>query len=312
MCQPACLITFLFPHQPVEDCSGGKNELANKYAPGDYRNMDGIFLINIRGTMITSVANQRIKNTVQLIKSTRERKKQGVFVAEGIHMFLETPQRLLSEVYVSEAFLCKEENQKLLCTKRVSYEVVSKEVFERMADTITPQGILCIVQKPVYEFKDLLCGKDTHLLVLENIQDPGNLGTMFRTGEGAGITGVVLNKGCVDLFSPKTVRSTMGSIYRVPYYITDSLPDVFPRLKQQGILTYAAHGRGEKCYDAFDFCKGTAFLIGNEGNGLTKEMFDLADNCLKIPMGGCLESLNAAMAAGILMYEVNRQRRRLL
>ena len=274
-----------------------------------YRNKDVLFLINIRGDMITSIANQRIKNTVQLIRSAKERKKQGVFVAEGIHMFLETPQRLLSEVYVSENFVCKEDHKKLLDTKQVSYEVVSDEVFVRISDTVTPQGIICVVRKPVYDFERLLHGKDTHLLILENIQDPGNLGTMFRTGEGAGVTGIILSQGCADLFAPKTVRSTMGSIYRVPYYKTDSLQDTLYELKRQGVLTYAAHSRGERCYDAFDYCKGTAFLIGNEGNGLTKEALELADICLKIPMGGQLESLNAAMAAGILMYEVNRQRR---
>lgn len=267
------------------------------------------FLINIRGMMITSAANQRIKNTVQLLKSAKERKKQDVFVAEGIHMFLETPKRLLSEVYVSEDFACKEANKKLLDAKQVPFETVSDEVFVRISDTVTPQGILCIVHKPAYGFGDLLHGENTHLLVLENIQDPGNLGTMFRTGEGAGITGVILNRGCADLFAPKAVRSTMGSIYRVPYYITDSLQDTLLELKRQHVTAYAAHGKGEAYYDAFDYCKATAFLIGNEGNGLTKEMLGLADASLKIPMGGQLESLNAAMAAGILMYEVNRQRR---
>ena len=146
-------------------------------------------------------------------------------------------------------------------------------------------------------------------LVLEDIQDPGNLGTMFRTGEGAGISGIIMTKGTVDLFAPKTVRATMGSIYRVPYLVTDDLGAMLGKLHAEGIHTYAAHLRGEKYYDELDLTGNCAFLIGNEGNGLKKETADLADTYLKIPMEGKLESLNAAMAAGILMYEAHRQSR---
>lgn len=271
--------------------------------------MDGAFLINIRGTMITSAANQRIKNVAQLLKSAKERKKQGVFVAEGVHMFLETPGELLSEVYVSEAFLCRADAKQLLDGKRAAFEVVSEEAFFRLSDTVTPQGILCVVKKPEYELLKLLEKDDALLLILENIQDPGNLGTMLRTAEGAGVSGVILNKGCVDLFSPKVVRSTMGSVYRVPYFITGNLSETLRELKRRKVTVYAAHGRARAFYDAFDFCKSCAFIIGNEGGGITKETLGFADECLKIPMGGQLESLNAAMAAGIFMYEANRQRR---
>ena len=152
-------------------------------------------------------------------------------------------------------------------------------------------------------------GDGTHLLLLENIQDPGNLGTMFRAGEGAGVTGIVMNARCVDIFSPKTIRSTMGSILRVPFYITNDLASVIQKCRQAQVTVYAAHLGGESYYDSFDYRKGTAFLIGNEGNGLTEEIAGCADEYVKIPMEGQVESLNAAMAAGLLMYEVNRQRR---
>lgn len=116
--------------------------------------------------------------------------------------------------------------------------------------------------------------------------------------------------GCVDLFAPKTVRSTMGSICRVPFYMTQDLPDTLRRLKEQKIPLYAAHLSGSEYYDALDYRGAAAFLIGSEGNGLTEETAAQADQYLKIPMHGRLESLNAAMVAGILMYEVNRQRGR--
>ena len=143
---------------------------------------------------------------------------------------------------------------------------------------------------------------------MEDIQDPGNLGTMFRTGEGAGITGVIMSKNTVDIFNPKTIRSTMGSVYRVPFIYVETLAEVLEKMKQKGITTYAAHLAGNTYYDSFSFAEGTAFLIGNEGNGLQKETADLADHYLKIPMEGKLESLNAAVAAALLMYETHRQR----
>ena len=163
---------------------------------------------------------------------------------------------------------------------------------------------------PQYPLSDLLRGNRTHLLIVESIQDPGNLGTMLRTGEGAGITGIIMNRTTVDLFNPKTIRSTMGSIYRVPCYIADDLAETIGELKRQKVGIYAAHLKGQRHYDEPSYCKGTAFLIGNEGNGLSDEIAGLADTYVRIPMEGSVESLNAAVSAALLMYETNRQRRR--
>ncbi len=257
--------------------------------------------------MITSTANKQVKNIIQLTKKTKERQEQNVFLAEGLRIFEEMPKERLQKVFVSESFLRKKEHTEKLGD--IEYEAVTDAVFQRMSDTKTPQGILCVVRRPQYELEELLQKDKTHLLILEGIQDPGNLGTMFRTGEGAGVTGIVMS-GCVDLFAPKTVRSTMGSICRVPFYMTQDLPDTLRRLKEQKIPLYAAQLSGSEYYDALDYRGAAAFLIGSEGNGLTEETAAQADQYLKIPMHGRLESLNAAMAAGILMYEVNRQRGR--
>ena len=146
-------------------------------------------------------------------------------------------------------------------------------------------------------------------VVLENLQDPGNLGTIIRTGEGAGITGVIMTEQTVDLFNPKTIRSTMGSIYRVPYVYTEDILKTLQVLHNKGVKTYAAHLQGESYYDSFSFRDPTAFLIGNEGNGLTKETADAALSYLKIPMEGQVESLNASIATALLMYEAYRQRK---
>lgn len=257
--------------------------------------------------MITSAANQKVKNIMRLLKKPRERQKQGIFLAEGVRLFEEIPSDRLAGTFVSETFLDSEQHQRLL--GGTAYEVVSDTVFTHMCDTQAPQGILCMVRQPVYEWMDLMQGDRTHLLILEGIQDPGNLGTMFRAAEGAGVTGVIMDQSCVDLFAPKTVRATMGSILRMPYYRTEDLGDTICELKRQQVMLYAAHLGAEKYYDAFDYRGKTAFLIGNEGNGLKDETACRADAYVKIPMGGKLESLNAALAAGILMYEADRQRR---
>lgn len=177
-----------------------------------------------------------------------------------------------------------------------------------MADTQTPQGILTVLEQPVYDLTQLLEQPDPLFLMLENLQDPGNLGTMIRTGEGAGITGVIMNNQTVDIFNPKTIRATMGSIFRVPIVYVPDLAPVLEQMHAKGIYTYAAHLKGQEYYDSFSFREPTAFLIGNEGNGLSKEISDQAGQYLKIPMEGRVESLNASIAAALLMYEAHRQR----
>jgi TrmH family RNA methyltransferase len=132
---------------------------------------------------------------------------------------------------------------------------------------------------------------------------------MLRAGEGAGITGVILNRTSVDLFNPKTIRSTMGSIYRVPYFISEDLPQTLSYLKKEGVTLFAAHLRGERAYDRADYTGATGFLIGNEANGLSDELAGLADSSVRIPMEGHVESLNAAVSATLFMYECSRQRR---
>lgn len=255
--------------------------------------------------MITSASNQQMKNLMLLMKKAKARNEQGQFVAEGRKMFQEVPKDWLGQVYVSETFW--RENEKML--SEVSYEIVSDSVFKTVSDTQTPQGILFLVKKPEYTLEQLLDGDRTHLLILESIQDPGNLGTMVRTGEGAGITGIIMNQTTVDLFNPKTIRSTMGSIYRIPYFVTGNLKETILGMKEQGVSVYAAHLKGKLQYDEPDYRKATAFLIGNEGNGLSDEIAGLSDTYIKIPMDGHVESLNAAISASLLMYETNRQRR---
>ncbi len=192
--------------------------------------------------------------------------------------------------------------------RKVGCEIVADNVFAKMSDTQTPQGILTVLHRPTYRLEELLQASNPLFVVLENLQDPGNLGTILRTGEGAGITGVIMSRNTVDIFNPKTIRSTMGSVYRVPFLYVDDLEQTIGTLRDHGVKTYAAHLAGEQFYDEFSYREPTAFLIGNEGNGLTQETARCANSYLKIPMEGQLESLNAAVATALLIYEAHRQR----
>lgn len=256
--------------------------------------------------MITSASNQQIKNISALIKKAKERRNKGCFVVEGRKMCLEAPKDRIIATYVSESF-AKEST--FVSEIKGSYEIVADNIFKSITDTQTPQGILSIVKMPEYSLDSLLDGDRTHLLILDSIQDPGNLGTMLRTGEGAGITGLIMNKTTVDIYNPKTIRSTMGSLYRVPFIIVDDLVDTLSKLKEYGVKLYAAHLKGESSYDKQSYKGACGFLIGNEGNGLSDEVAECADTYIRIPMEGEVESLNAAVSAALLMYECSRQRR---
>lgn len=258
--------------------------------------------------MITSTSNPQVKRLLQLQNKCKVRNEEKLFLVEGIRMFSEVPEKDVEKVYISETLYNRKKHE--LNLERFSYEILSDAVFKHVSDTKTPQGILCVVSQKEYRLEELLRVENPHFVVLDNLQDPGNLGTIVRTAEGAGVTAVLMSQDTVDIYNPKTIRSTMGSIYRMPFLYLDNLTDLLQEFRKRGIRSYAAHLQGEKSYDREDYCKGTAILIGNEGNGLREEVVENADVLVQIPMCGKVESLNAAIAASILMFEVSRQRRK--
>ncbi len=255
--------------------------------------------------MISSSSNQQIKNIEKLKKNARERRKQGLFIVEGIRMFSEIPAESLYSCYATEGFY--NENQSLFVGKQ--YELVSEAVFKAISDTETPQGVLALVKMKDRTVDSMISGSDAPLLImLENLQDPGNLGTILRTAEAAGATGIIMSKDTVDIYNPKVVRATMGSIFRVPFAISEDIYETMSELKKTGIKLYAAHLKGKDFYE-HDLREPSAFMIGNEGNGLTEKATLLADHLIKIPMCGNVESLNAATATTVIAYEALRQRK---
>lgn len=258
---------------------------------------------------ITALTNPRIRRITALQTRARVRRQEQAFVTEGLRLFSDTPEAFIEEVYCTEAFASDPRNAAKLA--RTGYTLVPPELLGKISDTMTQQGVLCVVRTPSYSLPELLGGQGRRplLLVLEDVQDPGNLGTMFRTAEAAGATGILMSRGTVDVTNPKTVRATMSSIFRVPFCYTDELPENLRRLKRRGIRICAALLREAEEYDSASYIEGTALLVGNEGSGLSPETAAEAELHVRIPMEGQIESLNAAMAAGILLYEAARQRR---
>ena len=259
--------------------------------------------------MITSTANAQVKAVVQLQKKAKEREAKQAFVIEGRKLFEEIKRDApnhIQKIYVTELFL---QTEKALL-QGMSYELVSQEVMQVMAETMTPQGILAIVKMPTYTLSSFLEKENTLLVLLEELRDPGNLGTIMRTAEAAGVDGIVLSRGSVDMYNPKVVRSTMGAIFRVPFVYVEDFPKTLRELSKQGVTIYAAHLNGKNFYEEEGFTYKTGLLIGNEANGLTDEASSCANKLIRIPMEGKVESLNAAVATAILLYEVYRNRRK--
>ena len=194
--------------------------------------------------VITSTSNEQIKKLIQLKEKSKVRKTTGTFTVEGKKMFVEIPAEDLVSVYVSETFL--KENGELVKDKK--YQIVSDQVFKKISDTVTPQGIVAVVKQKSYSIDYIIEKRNKEkscIVVLDRLQDPGNMGTIVRTGEAAGISGIIMSKDSADIYNPKVIRSTMGSIFRVPFSIVDDLAAAVDTLKDNGITTYAAHLKGE-------------------------------------------------------------------
>lgn len=254
--------------------------------------------------LISSSSNPHIKLIASMLKKAKMRNEEDAYIVEGIRMVREIPADDLKQVYVSETFAKNHpewENQAV---------IVTDKVFKSISDTATPQGIMAVARQKHYELEALLKTTKTPplFLILESIQDPGNLGTMMRMAEGAGATGLIMNRETVDMYNPKVVRSTMGSIFRVPFIYTDDLKNTLQKLKGEGMQLFAAHLKGQGYHFEVSYVGSSGILIGNEAAGLSDEIADMADTYIRIPMDGQVESLNAAMAATIIMYEAKRQR----
>ncbi|RDW16291.1 RNA methyltransferase [Oceanobacillus arenosus] len=245
--------------------------------------------------MITSVKNERVKAWKKL-HNRKERNNNQTFLIEGFHLLEEAWKSdwVIREIIAEEAVELPNWCQ--------NYEVerVNEQVFELITQTQTPQGVAAVV-----EMKEALEREGNHLLLIDSVQDPGNLGTMIRTADAAGMDGIVLGHGTVDVYNDKVIRSTQGSIFHIPIYHANLSNEVI-ELRKNGFKIWATALQNAKKYNEITIDEKVALILGNEGAGVKKELIDAADEIVTIPIYGRAESLNVSIAAGILMYYLKR------
>lgn len=246
--------------------------------------------------MIISKDNSQIKHIRQLSqKKYRDDYKE--FVVEGIKIVQEAIEE---NENIQLVVICEELLKRQIDTKNFKVEYVNKSIFELISDTVTPQGILAVIkEKEPQEITSQV------LFALDDIQDPGNMGTIIRTLDAAGIKDLIISKESADIYNPKVTRSTMGAIYRVNV-IRENLKAKLIELQEKGYKIVVTSLATDKYYYDIDYNEKMIIVIGNEGKGVSKEINEIADIKIKIPMLGKAESLNASIATGILAYEYVR------
>lgn len=257
---------------------------------------------------ITSSKNSQIK-LIKSLKLKKNRREHGIYVVEGTKNVIEAvkSERSIELIIASEALLSTNIDLINNSFNKVEVAIVSDQIFSSLVDTKSPQGILALVKYHKNKIDDLL-NNNKLIMILDNIQDPGNLGTIIRTADAAGFSGVLLSQGCVDPFNPKVIRSSAGSIFNIPIVESEGIIQDINYLKSIGIKLYAAAADGDTVLYNLELNRSFAFVIGNEGSGIDNKIKQIADCIVSIPIKGAAESLNAAVSASIFMYESLRQR----
>ncbi len=255
---------------------------------------------------ISSKDNKIIKNISKLLSKSKYRKEQGLFVVEGIRLCTDAVRSKAS----IDTFICTDDAlekypeavKELEANSNNSY-VVTPNIFSMLSDTKTPQGVICVVK--ALDNKPQFDKINNKYVLLQNMQDPSNLGAVLRSADALGFSGVILTKDCCDILSPKVCRASMGAVFRVPFIICDDECEFVKEFNKQG-KSYAAVVRNGTSITEFKYDGTTLLCIGNEGNGLTADLVSECTYPVTIPMKGNAESLNAAAAAGIIMWEMIR------
>lgn len=260
---------------------------------------------------ITSSQNPVLKE-LKALKQKKVREEKQLFFIEGIRFVEEALKESadIDKIFLSDKLTqIKGGNEILERMQKGNYSMYSlpDRLFKEISDTENPQGILATVRFNKLNTSDIPACGDFYV-VLDSLQDPGNMGTIIRTADAAGASGIIVSKGCVDIYNPKVLRSTMGSIFHVPVYNSEDMGEGIRQLKSMGVKVYAAHLEGALDYFEADMTGRCAVIIGNEAGGISSEIAGMADALVKIPMPGRAESLNASVAASLMMYEVVRLR----
>lgn len=260
--------------------------------------------------IIRSVNSPKVKQWAELL-TKKGRDKQGKFLIEGIHLVQEallSGARFEALIYSLERGLPDEiEMGKMGNRRPVEIFGVVEAVLAKITDARSPQGVCAVIEKPKIVLETLLKSDPSLAVLVDGVQDPGNLGTIIRSADAVGAEAVILGQGTVDVYNPKTVRSTMGSLFHIPVVEAD-LPQLLRSMQSEPVQIVNTSLQAQmSCYEA-DFTRRTWFLVGNEADGVSAEAAQYADTHIKIPMLGKAESLNVAMASTVLLYEALRQR----
>jgi len=240
------------------------------------------------------------------LKTKKGRKETGLFLVEGEKFVTEIPESWEIQRYVMAKRFA--EGRELLCYKeRAPVEIVRDSLFDSLADTVTPQGIIAVCQQKHWPISQLLAA-GSFILMGEQLNDPGNIGALIRTAAAAGAAGVILSAGSGDIYNPKVLRAAAGAVLRIPVVTDVLIPDAIGQLKQAGYAVYAAHPRGDTLPYSLDLRGSFCWLVGSESHGISNEAAALADAWVRLPMAGEVESLNASVAGSLLLYEAVRQR----
>lgn len=256
---------------------------------------------------IESKDNNLFKNTKKL-KERKNRNKNSKYIIEGFRLVQEA---FKAKVDVDYLIVTKDGNEKMdlylsdYISNQVKIYEISDNLFKELVSTENPQGILAVINMNI---KPMNFHGEFYLLC-DKLQDPGNIGTIIRTAHAAGVQGIILTKGTVDIYNEKAIRSTMGSIFYIPIHYDDDNLSLVKKLKEQGFKLVVTSLETDKDFFQEDLCGKVVLTVGNEGNGVSKEVFELADTKVKIPMPGNAESLNVAIATSVIMYEKVRQDR---
>lgn len=258
--------------------------------------------------IITSSSNKVIKH-VKALSVKKYRDEYGEFIIEGIKLVREAVEYSAAISYLLvNAEKTEHDGIKGIIEKaeEVGSNVIylDGKVFDEISETETPQGVMAIVKKNVFDLEAVLKNTILNVLVLDEVRDPGNMGTIIRTADACGMDAVILSKGCADVYGGKVVRSTMGSIFHIPIITGINAPELICRMNAMGVLTIGADPYGEVPCTGIEKSDKNAIIIGNESNGLSDEVKASLLVKTRIPMPGKAESLNAGIAAAIMMYEV--------
>lgn len=259
---------------------------------------------------IASRQNDFIKH-VKALEIRKYREKFGEAVLEGGRIVQDAMENDLS---IRAVLVDEDSDEKIfdlaerLEGKGIETLKVDHGVFGHLSDTVHSQGILAVVQKPVHTVESVMDGTPGFIVMLDRMQDPGNLGTVIRTADGAGAKCVALTTGSVDAFNPKTLRAAMGSVFHLPILQNLSGAAFLAALKEEGYRIIAADLKKAAPFNKMRYPEKTCLVIGNEGSGIGREILDICDESVKIPIIGRAESLNAAVAAGILLYDIAMKR----